>query len=193
MTIVANDDPSGVFSISNSTSGPFFLDEENNRILVITIARNRGDLTRELISYDLIGRPAQIAGGQGIADFPPEEREVDVTLFVINDDVPEMNETFQFRISPVNSAVELDVPTAVSITVLANDDYAGVFSFNASSLTTSIGKRAVSVTPCSTAVTYQCLVALSPVKYHLGMCVVFLQLSRPAMLLLVPSLEHCLL
>jgi hypothetical protein len=140
VTITANDDPSGVFSVSNSTRGPFFLDEENNRILVITIARNRGDLTRELISYDLIGQLAEIAGGQGIADFPPGQREVDVTLFVTNDDVPEINETFIFRITPVNVAVELESPTSANITILANDDYAGVFSFNTSMLAASIGK-----------------------------------------------------
>lgn len=145
MTILANDDPSGVFSISNSTRGPFFLDEENNRILVITIVRNRGDLTRELISYDLMGDPTEIAGGQGIADFPSGQRDVNVTLFVTSDNIPEMNETFLFSFVPLTSGVEVEMPSTVSITILANDDYAGVFSFNASSLTTSIGKN---LCPC---------------------------------------------
>lgn len=145
VTILANDDPSGVFSISNSTRGPFFLDEQNNRILVITIARSRGDLTRELISYELIGQPNEIAGGIGIADFQPGAREMDVTLFVTDDDTPETNETFLFRIRPLNAAVELLEPTTVDITVLANDDFAGVFSFNASSLITSIGEGVVCV------------------------------------------------
>lgn len=173
MTILANDDPSGVFSISNSTRGPFFLDEENNRILVITITRNRGDLTRELISYDLIGRPTEIAGGQGIADFPPGQREVDVTLFVTNDNTPEVNDTFLFTITPVNVAVELEEPSSVSITVLANDDYAGVFSFNVSSLTTSIGKTSLPQLSCSDCAN------------------VAVQLSQSAMFLSVMSLEHC--
>lgn len=139
MTILANDDPSGVFSISNSTLGPFTLSEETNRILVITIARSRGDLTRELIQYDLIGQPGEIAGGQGIADFQPEQREIDVTLFVTNDAIPEVNESFVFTISALNPDVSIGTPSAVDITVLANDDFAGVFSFNASSLFTSIG------------------------------------------------------
>lgn len=139
VTILANDDPSGVFSISNSTRGPYLLDEEDNRILVLTISRSRGDLTRELIRYDLIGEATEIAGGQGIADFQEGVREVDVTLFVTNDDVPEVNETFQFVIDPLTVGVEVLLPSTVDITVLANDDYAGVFSFNSSSLSTSIG------------------------------------------------------
>ena len=139
VTILANDDPSGVFSISNSTRGPYLLDEEDNRILVLTISRSRGDLTRELIRYDLIGEATEIAGGQGIADFQEGVREVDITLFVTDDDVPEVNETFQFVIMPLSVGVELLLPSTVDITVLANDDYAGVFSFNSSSLSMSIG------------------------------------------------------
>lgn len=139
MTILANDDPSGIFSISNSTRGPFVLDEENNRILTITITRSRGDLTRELIRHDLIGPPDEIAGGRGIADFQPGVREISITLFVSNDDEPEINETFVFEISPLNTGVQISLPTTVDITIQANDDFAGVFSFNVSSLSTSIG------------------------------------------------------
>lgn len=139
MTILANDNPSGIFSISDSTSGPFFLDEDTNRILIVTIVRSRGDLTQELIQYDLMGEPGEIAGGQGIAEFQPGERSEDVTLFVTNDDIPEVNETFTFRIQPLSPGVVLATPTSVDITVVANDDFAGVFSFNTSSLSTSIG------------------------------------------------------
>ncbi len=139
MTILANDDPSGIFSISNSTAGPFTLDEDNNRILNIIIIRSRGDLTREFIRYDLLGSSGEIAGGQGIADFQPGDREINVTLFVSNDNEPEINETFLFEISPFNTGVQLSAPTTVNITIQANDDFAGVFSFSASSLSTSIG------------------------------------------------------
>ena len=141
MTILANDNPAGVFSISNSTRGPFSLDEENNRILVITISRTGGDLTRELIQYDLAGPIAEIAGGQGIADFQPGgSRDINITLFVTNDNVPEVNETFVFTIAPLRPAVQVQMPVSVSITVLANDDFAGVFSFNTSSLSASLGE-----------------------------------------------------
>lgn len=139
VTILANDDPSGVFSISNATQGPFLVDEQNNRILVITIMRSRGDLTRELVSYDLLGRPGEIAGGQGLADFQPGVRSVNVTLFVDDDDVPEVNDTFTFTISPLNLDVQLGTPTSVEITILANDDYAGVFSFSSTTLSAVIG------------------------------------------------------
>lgn len=140
VTILANDDPSGIFSISNSTSGPFTLDEDDNRILNITIIRTRGDLTSELIRYDLIGPLGEIAGGQGIVDFRPGIREINITLFVSNDNEPELNETFVFEISSVNPDVQFSPPTAVDVTIAANDDFAGVFSFNTSSVSASIGK-----------------------------------------------------
>ena len=146
MTILANDDPSGIFSISNSTKGPFFLNEDNG-ILIITITRSHGDLTSELIRYDLIGEPGEIAGGQGLADFQPGVREYNVTLFVTNDDIPEVNETFLFTIVALNPNVQLGALTTVNVTILANDDYSGVFSFNDSSLTTSIGQFYSYVTP----------------------------------------------
>ena len=139
MTIVANDNPSGIFSISNSTSGPFVLTEDTNRILMLTVVRSRGDLTQELIQYDLTGEPGEIAGGQGIVEFLPGERSKDITLFVTNDNIPEVNETFVFSIQPLSPNVEVGTPTSVDITVLANDDFAGVFSFASSSLSVSIG------------------------------------------------------
>lgn len=143
MTILANDNPSGIFSISNSTAGPFLLTEDTNRILVVTISRTRGDLTQELIQYDLLGQPGEIAGGQGIADFQPGERSKDITLFVTNDNIPEVNETFVFTIQPLSAGLVVGTPASVDITILANDDFAGVFSFDESSLSTSIGKHII--------------------------------------------------
>ena len=138
MTILANDDPSGVFSISNSTRGPFLLNEDTNGILIITITRSRGDLTSEFIRYDLLGQQGEIDGGQGLANFQPGVRQFNVTLFVRNDNVPEINETFTFMISSLSPNVRLENPTSAEVTIAANDDYAGVFSFNTSSLTISI-------------------------------------------------------
>jgi len=139
VTILANDNPAGIFSIAASTSGPFLLNEDSSDSAVISIVRSRGDLTRELVRFDLTGRVGQIAGGRGLADFPEHVREVNVTLLVINDLVPEINESFVFTISNLNSGLELAPPTSVSVTVLANDDFAGVFSFNWTEF--SIGER----------------------------------------------------
>ena len=140
MTILANDDPSGIFSISNATRGPFYLTEDNNNILIITIVRTRGALTRELIRYVLVGEVGEIAGGQGLADFQPGDREFTITLLVVDDRIPELNETFMFVISALDSSIPLSTPITVDVTILANDDYAGIFAFNASSLTYNIGR-----------------------------------------------------
>lgn len=108
---------------------------------MLTVERSRGDLTQELVQYDLTGEPGEIAGGQGIVEFLPGERSKDITLFVTNDNIPEINETFVFSIQPLSPNVEVATPTSVDITVLANDDFAGVFSFASSSLSVSIGKK----------------------------------------------------
>ena len=91
--------------------------------------------------FNLEGRAGQIAGGRGLADFQERVREVNVTLLVINDVVPELDEMFVFTISGLNSGLELATPTSVNITVLANDDFAGVFAFSSSSASLSIGEQ----------------------------------------------------
>lgn len=139
MTILANDDPSGVFSISTATRGPFYLNEDNDNTLIITVVRTRGALTRELIRYMLTGEMGEIAGGQGLAEFQAGDREFSVTLLVIDDIIPEMNETFMFVISALDSRIQLGSPLSVDVTILANDDFAGLFAFNISSLTSNIG------------------------------------------------------
>lgn len=57
------------------------------------------------------------------------------------DGVPETNETFVLEIFSAAKKDILGTPTNVSITILANDDWNGVFNFTMDSLDQYIGKN----------------------------------------------------
>lgn len=143
MTIRQNDAAEGVFSIRPAIGGPFVFNETVNTFIHILIVREGGALTDEIISYNIPGGQNDFIGGQ-IAEFGKQETEFTITLFVIDDNIPETNETFQFEISASDSSASdiLGMPSSINITILANDDYAGRFSFDAASLNQSIGKWA---------------------------------------------------
>lgn len=141
VTILQNDAAEGVFSISQSTLGPFVFDESDNGIISILIVREGGALTSEVISYTIPGGGSEILGGQSLAAFTPLQREFPVTLLINNDNIPETNETYQFEISILSGNNDLlGMPSSVEITILANDDYAGLFSFDSASLDQNISK-----------------------------------------------------
>ena len=74
-------------------------------------------------------------------DFAPGQRNATITILPQSDIIPEINETFFFSISAGEGGEDiLGDPTSVMITILANDDFAGVFLFETSSLILSIGR-----------------------------------------------------
>ena len=80
-------------------------------------------------------------GGAGLATFQPGQTESIVSVLPNNDNIPEDRETFNFTISTEdgNDAL-LGSPVSVEIVILPNDDYAGVFRFDDSSLNLTIGR-----------------------------------------------------
>ena len=141
VTILENDDAAGIFSIAAISQGPLFIEETPTSILQITITRSRGALTNVVLQHDIPIAGSEIIGGVGLVNFVPEQREANVSLLINDDDIPETNETYTFSVSTVdgNTAI-LGSPTSVDITILANDDYAGLFRFAADSLQTTVGK-----------------------------------------------------
>ena len=144
MTILQNDNAEGVFFISNSTRGPFILEESVAEIIEITIEREGGALTNQLIQYEIPGGRQDLIGGFGFANFVANQRSFMVTILVNDDTVPERDESFNFTISAVGGNLNiLGSPTYVEITILANDDFAGVFLFAASSRSLFVGESHV--------------------------------------------------
>ena len=144
MTILQNDNAEGVIFISNSTRGPFVLEESVAEIIEITIEREGGALTNQLIQYEIPGGRQDLIGGFGFANFVANQRSFMVTILVNDDTVPERDESFNFTISAVGGNLNiLGSPTYVEITILANDDFAGVFLFAASSRSLFVGESHV--------------------------------------------------
>ena len=76
-------------------------------------------------------------GASSLVTFAPTNRTMSVDVAAALDDIPEINETFTFEIYSMKDNVVS--PSNVSITILANDDWNGVFSFNSSSVSQTIG------------------------------------------------------
>lgn len=141
VTILQNDNAEGIFFISNATRGPFIFPESSSDIIVITIEREGGALTNQLMRYEIPDGSQDLIGGFGFANFIANQRSFTVTILINDDTIPEIDETFIFTISAVdgNEGI-LGSPTSVTITLLANDDFAGVFLFAASSLSLFVGE-----------------------------------------------------
>ena len=79
-----------------------------------------------------------LTGPVGVLTFEATDRLKQIQLAPLIDDEPEINETFILEI--YSSKDIIGTPAAVSVTILANDDWNGVFSFTDSSLSLAIGK-----------------------------------------------------
>lgn len=145
MTILENDDAAGIFSIAAISQGPLFIDETPTSVLEVTIERSRGALTNVVLQYNIPGAENEIIGGFGLVTFVPDQRESSVSLLINDDVIPETNETYTFSISTVdgNDAI-LGSPISTDITILPNDDYAGLFVFAADSMQAIVGKSFMS-------------------------------------------------
>ena len=139
VTISLNDNANGVFTVSSSQSS-YTISESSEDVITINILRGEGALTTQTIQYQTLpGSGADFIGGVGVATFPPGVTEVVVLVLPNDDNIPENRESFNFTISASDSDILGDV-THIEITILENDEYAGVFSFSDSSLDTSIGE-----------------------------------------------------
>lgn len=120
------------------------MEESVAEIIEITIEREGGALTNQLIQYEIPGGRQDLIGGFGFANFVANQRSFMVTILVNDDTVPERDESFNFTISAVDGNLNiLGSPTYVEITILANDDFAGVFLFAASSRSLFVGESHV--------------------------------------------------
>lgn len=139
VTISLNDNADGVFSLSSSQSS-YTIQESSLDVISITIRREEGALTTQTIQYQTVpGSGMDFIGGVGIEVFSPGQTEKTVSLLPNDDDTPEDEEKFNFTISASNNDLLGNV-TYIEITILPNDDYAGVFQFAESSLNLTIGE-----------------------------------------------------
>lgn len=139
VTIFLNDNADGLFSLSSSQSS-YTIQESSLDVISITILREEGALTTQTIQYQTVPDSGMdFIGGVGIETFSPGQTEKTVSIIPNDDDIPEDVEKFNFTISASNSDFLGDT-TYLEITILANDDYAGVFQFAESSLNLTISE-----------------------------------------------------
>lgn len=69
-------------------------------------------------------------GTSRVGSFYPGGPDVISLTFMVNDDTdPEMEETFTFELTVFSEGVTVESPRVAAITIAANDDAYGVFSF----------------------------------------------------------------
>lgn len=141
MTILENDNAAGVFFINETTLGPFTVEESSFQLLTVIVQREGGALTSETLQSTILPSGADFIGGTLFVNFQPGQRQALITFYAQDDSEPENEENFTLEISPLgDDPVVVREPSSVNITVLANDDYAGVFFFAATSLALFVGK-----------------------------------------------------
>ena len=148
VTIALNDNARGVFTVSSAQS-PYTIAESSDEVISISIIRAEGVLTTETVQYQILpGSGADFIGSIGVAVFPPGVTETEVFVLPNDDNIPENTEEFNFTITPGSSGLLGNV-TYIGISILANDEYAGVFSFADSSLQNVIGKNDNNASMCT--------------------------------------------
>ena len=71
--------------------------------------------------------PADMSALSGVAVIPEGETAGSLDLSVLNDDVPELEETFSVAITSVSKGARIGTPQSTTITIAPSDDPHGVF------------------------------------------------------------------
>lgn len=134
VVILENDNNRGLL---NFTLQAVSVEENIGSQVVLQITRSRG--TFGSISADY----AIIEGTAGNSDYttPPSsrvtfdsgEQAVNITIAIVNDQIPEVDETFSVELRNGVGGVEIGSPSSVTVTILSNDDINGIFFFSDSS------------------------------------------------------------
>eukprot|EP00058_Branchiostoma_floridae_P024219 XP_002609709.1 hypothetical protein BRAFLDRAFT_102479 [Branchiostoma floridae] len=140
VVIEENDDAGGIFSFSDSTVGPFVVQE--GELILSTIIRDGGALVPRTVQYTIEPNgEANFLGGVGVARFEVGETSHTVRIQALQDGVPELNETYTLELRSFSgqdqAASVIGSPSTISISVLENDDPYGVFSFADTDVTIS--------------------------------------------------------
>lgn len=76
-------------------------------------------------------------GSSHVAAFQPSDTESQVIFATIDDAIPEPDEVFQMQLQATDTETVIGSQNMASITIVANDNAAGVFGFQVSLLCTT--------------------------------------------------------
>ncbi|XP_053330924.1 adhesion G-protein coupled receptor V1 [Spea bombifrons] len=144
VVIMMNGDAFGVFVIYNlspnaTESGHYVeVEEQPQTIVQLVIERREGSLGQVMVEWAIAGGTATrnvdfIADGELLTFAEGETRKL-VTLTILDDDEPEENESVIIRLTHTDGGSRV-LPNfdAVTIVILANDNVAGLISFQTTS------------------------------------------------------------
>ncbi|ESP05659.1 hypothetical protein LOTGIDRAFT_102713, partial [Lottia gigantea] len=122
--------------IIRSNDNPVYCDEPAS--LIFTVIR-RGNLAESAtVRYRTLDGPAKSADGDfspilgQIITFQPGQAMFNLTVSVLDDDVPEGNETFVLQLFDLGGDLLLTDKSTATITILDNDNAYGIFKFESS-------------------------------------------------------------
>ncbi|XP_078413685.1 adhesion G-protein coupled receptor V1 [Cetorhinus maximus] len=144
IVIVMNGDAFGTFLIysthSNATDEGRYLEvmEESQTTVQLVIYRSGGSLGEVNVEWSVVGGTAttniDFIGDGEILTFAEGENKRIITLIIVDDEEPEDNETILVRLTHTEGGSRiLPSSNTVTLVILANDNVAGVISFQASS------------------------------------------------------------
>ena len=109
--------------------------------VTVQVTRSRGSFGSVSVSYSVVD------GSTTAADYTPVtpdfivfasgQQTADITILIVDDQIPEQDETFQVVLANAMGGAEIGTPSSVTVTILGNDDINGVFNFGDSSLLVS--------------------------------------------------------
>ncbi|KAM4707152.1 adhesion G-protein coupled receptor V1 [Discoglossus pictus] len=126
-----SDDAHGVFEFSHeslylNTTEP----EYGYSPVIFKVFRNYGALSKVILSWKIESDPSgDLAFSSGNVTFEIGQQSANLTIHVSPDDVPELDKVFTILITNVSSGC-LGIYTNASLTIFANDDPYGLFTFS---------------------------------------------------------------
>lgn len=158
ITIQSNDDPHGVFELSTDS---VVVREGAVNVTSLTVIRRRGlfgsvqvkwsaaavsatglNNTQNMTDTELLQLIRAIETGQDTRpiDFIPEsssitftndQQRADLRVYIVNDSIPELNESFSVALTSVDGNARLGKPVMATITIEPKNDHVPVFSTTA--------------------------------------------------------------
>ncbi|CAD5123768.1 DgyrCDS12076 [Dimorphilus gyrociliatus] len=132
-----NDNPGGMFEIGNVTKDKEEYKEGDSFLL--SIIRSQSNIARICIKYEVPGGNEEFIGVPSVIVFEEGVSEVNKTIIVRNDDLPEITESFVLEISSFGQVGDINCPKAtavvfgerksIEVSIKENDYARGILSF----------------------------------------------------------------
>lgn len=138
VTIRENDNNRGLLNFSMDSVSVV---ETPGSQVTLRVTRTRGIFGSVSVEYTVVNGSATSADygpvTTGTLVFESGQDIGNITIDIVNDQIPEPDETFEVILRNGMGGAEVDMPSSVTVTILSNDDLNGVFFFADSSLLVS--------------------------------------------------------